>query len=181
MQRLREREFPARREDGTPPLLSQGVQPGSCVTLLQFRRRRTAEHVEFATPEYADWFNQRRLHESLRRHSAGRERRQPVVRRAPNRGWVGPHVPVQPSADPARTGLGEPWVPVGGVVGHEVDQHPQPAGDLLPKRRGRQCERVKKPPKNTFQSKKRDEARLPGKVKYKIKVLCKDPLPAGTP
>jgi hypothetical protein len=54
-------------------------------------------------------------------------------------------------------------------------------GDLLPKRRDRQCERVKKPPKNTFPSKKRDEARPPGKVKYKIKVTCKDPLPAGTP
>ena len=54
-------------------------------------------------------------------------------------------------------------------------------GDLLPKRRDRQCERVKKPPKNTFPSKKRDGARLPGKIKYKIKVTCKDPLPAGTP
>ena len=53
--------------------------------------------------------------------------------------------------------------------------------DLLPKRRDRQCERVKKPPKNTFPSKKRDEARLPGKVNYMIKVTRKDPLPAGTP
>ena len=54
-------------------------------------------------------------------------------------------------------------------------------GDLLPRPRDRQCERVKKPPKNTFPSKKRDEARLRGKVKYEIKVTRKDPLPAGTP
>jgi hypothetical protein len=54
-------------------------------------------------------------------------------------------------------------------------------GDLLPARRDRQCERVKKPPKNTFPSKKPDEARPPGKVKYKITVTRKGPLPAGTP
>ena len=54
-------------------------------------------------------------------------------------------------------------------------------GDLLPPRRDRQCERVKKPPKNTFPSKKRDETHPPGNVKYKIKVTRKDPLPAGTP
>jgi hypothetical protein len=54
-------------------------------------------------------------------------------------------------------------------------------GDLLPGRRDRQCERVKKPPKNTFLSKKRDEARLPGKIKYKITVTRKGSLPAGTP
>jgi hypothetical protein len=54
-------------------------------------------------------------------------------------------------------------------------------GDLLPERRDRQCERVKKPPKNTFTSKKRDGTRPPGKVRYKIKVTRTDPLPAGTP
>jgi hypothetical protein len=54
-------------------------------------------------------------------------------------------------------------------------------GDLVLKRRDRQCQRVKKPPKNTFPSRKRDEARLPGKAKYKIKITCKDQLPAGTP
>jgi hypothetical protein len=53
--------------------------------------------------------------------------------------------------------------------------------DLLPRRRSRQCERVKKPPKNTFPSKKRDDTRLPDKVKYKIKVTHKGSPPAGTP
>lgn len=46
-------------------------------------------------------------------------------------------------------------------------------GDLLPRRRNRQCERVKKPPKNTFPSKKRDQPRPPGKVTYKIKIAKK--------
>ena len=54
-------------------------------------------------------------------------------------------------------------------------------GDLLPARRDRQCKRVKKPPKNTFPSKHRDEARPPGKVKYKITVTRKGSLPAATP
>ena len=54
--------------------------------------------------------------------------------------------------------------------------------DLLPARRDRRCERVKKPPKNTFPSKKRDQARAPGKVKYKITVVTrKGSLPAETP
>ena len=54
-------------------------------------------------------------------------------------------------------------------------------GDLLPPRRGRQCDRVKKPPKNTFASKKRDGIYPPGTVTYKIKVSRKASLPAGTP
>ncbi len=53
--------------------------------------------------------------------------------------------------------------------------------DLLPPRRDRQCQRVKKPPKNTFPAKKRDEAYPPGKVKYKITVTSKALSPAGTP
>ena len=47
--------------------------------------------------------------------------------------------------------------------------------DLLPRRRDRQRERVKKPPRNTFPSKKRDQARQPGKVTYKIKISRKVP------
>jgi Insertion element 4 transposase N-terminal/Transposase DDE domain len=54
-------------------------------------------------------------------------------------------------------------------------------GDLLPARRDRQCERVKKPPKNTFPSKNHAHARPPGNLKYKITVTRKDPLPSRTP
>jgi hypothetical protein len=54
-------------------------------------------------------------------------------------------------------------------------------GDLLQPRRNRQCERVKKPPKNTFAAKKRDGIHPPGTVRYKIKVTRKASLPAGTP
>lgn len=50
--------------------------------------------------------------------------------------------------------------------------------DLLPRRRSRQCERVKKPPKNTYPSKKRDQPRIPGKVAYKIKITRKASLPS---
>jgi hypothetical protein len=53
--------------------------------------------------------------------------------------------------------------------------------DLLPRRRDRQCERVKKAPRNTFPSKKRDQARQPSTVTYKIKISRKVPLPAQTP
>ena len=58
--------------------------------------------------------------------------------------------------------------------------------DLLPRwRRNRQCERAKKPPKNTFPSKKRDQLALPQKVTYKIKITRKAlpdrPWPARTP
>jgi hypothetical protein len=53
--------------------------------------------------------------------------------------------------------------------------------DLLPKRGDRQCERVKKPPKNTFPTKKRDETKPSNKVSYNIKITRKVPLPAQTP
>ena len=54
-------------------------------------------------------------------------------------------------------------------------------GDLLPARRDRQRDRVKKPPENTFPSKKRDQARLPEKVTYKITISRRASLPAQTP
>ena len=50
--------------------------------------------------------------------------------------------------------------------------------DLLPKRRDRRCERVKKPPKNTFETKKRDHTRSPSKITYKIKLSRKKLSPA---
>jgi Insertion element 4 transposase N-terminal/Transposase DDE domain len=53
--------------------------------------------------------------------------------------------------------------------------------DLLPQRRNRQFERVKKPPKNTFPSKKRDQPRSQGNVSYKIKIRRKKRPPARTP
>ena len=53
--------------------------------------------------------------------------------------------------------------------------------DLLPRRRDRQCDRVKKPPKNTFPAKKRDEAYQSGNVKYKITVTRKALPPGRTP
>jgi hypothetical protein len=43
------------------------------------------------------------------------------------------------------------------------------------------CQRVKKPPKNTFPAKKRDQARPSEKVRYKIKVTRMAALPAATP
>jgi hypothetical protein len=52
--------------------------------------------------------------------------------------------------------------------------------DLLSRRRDRQREHVKKPPKNTFLAKKRDEAYPLGRVKYKITVTRKASLLAGT-
>jgi hypothetical protein len=53
--------------------------------------------------------------------------------------------------------------------------------DLLPTRRDRQCERVKKPPKNTFPTKKRDQPRASGRVTYKIKITRKELPPARMP
>jgi hypothetical protein len=53
--------------------------------------------------------------------------------------------------------------------------------DLLPRRRHRQCERVKKPAKNTFPTKKRDTAQPAAKASYKIKILRKAPSPAQMP
>ena len=54
-------------------------------------------------------------------------------------------------------------------------------GDLLPRRRDRQCQRVKKPPKNTFPARKRDQPYPQHKVIYKITVTRKASSPAETP
>jgi hypothetical protein len=53
--------------------------------------------------------------------------------------------------------------------------------DLLPQRRGRQCERVKKPPKNTFPTKKRGETPPASNASYKIKITRKTHPPAQMP
>ncbi|MGP3961673.1 IS4 family transposase [Nonomuraea sp. 3N208] len=53
--------------------------------------------------------------------------------------------------------------------------------DLVPPRRDRQCDRVKKPPKNTFVTKKRDQMTPSGSVKYKIRISRKALSPAQTP
>ncbi|MCZ9346630.1 IS4 family transposase [Streptomyces sp. TRM76130] len=42
--------------------------------------------------------------------------------------------------------------------------------DLLPPRRDRRCQRVKKPPRNTFEAKRRDQHRPPSRVSYSLKV-----------
>lgn len=47
--------------------------------------------------------------------------------------------------------------------------------DLLPRRRDRQCERVKKPAANTCPTKKHDTAQPAAKANYKIKILRKAP------
>jgi hypothetical protein len=52
--------------------------------------------------------------------------------------------------------------------------------DSLPGRRDRQCERVKKPPRNTFPARKRGETPPASKASYTIKITKKTPLPANT-
>jgi hypothetical protein len=52
---------------------------------------------------------------------------------------------------------------------------------LLPKRRDRQCERVKKPPRNTFTVKKRGQTPPGSKATYTITITKKKPLPADSP
>jgi hypothetical protein len=52
---------------------------------------------------------------------------------------------------------------------------------LLPPRRDRRCERVKKPSKNTFETKKRDRPRIDDKISYYLKIMRHPPLPATTP
>lgn len=52
--------------------------------------------------------------------------------------------------------------------------------DLLPSRRDRRCERVKKPPKNKFAIKRRDQPRTPSNVHYTFRVTKHRPLPAET-
>jgi hypothetical protein len=56
--------------------------------------------------------------------------------------------------------------------------------DLLPQRRDRRCQRLKKPPRNTFEAKRRDEPRPPGHVSYTLNVTRNPghlPSPAKTP
>ena len=49
---------------------------------------------------------------------------------------------------------------------------------LLPPRRDRRRERVKKPSKNTFETKERDRPRIDDKISYYLKVVRHPPLPA---
>lgn len=51
---------------------------------------------------------------------------------------------------------------------------------LLPRRRPRQCERIKKPPKNTFLTKRHDHMRPPSRVTYQINITAKAAPPAET-
>lgn len=53
--------------------------------------------------------------------------------------------------------------------------------DLLPPRRARQYERIRKAPKSNYTIKKHDHVRIASQVKYKIKVTRKADLPARTP
>jgi hypothetical protein len=53
--------------------------------------------------------------------------------------------------------------------------------DLLPARRDRQCERVKKPPRNTFAVKKRGETPPATRATYTITITKKKPPAADTP
>jgi hypothetical protein len=53
--------------------------------------------------------------------------------------------------------------------------------DLLPRRRDRQYERVRKQPKNNFPAMKRRQERPPSQVTYKIKVSPRASSPAQTP
>ena len=53
--------------------------------------------------------------------------------------------------------------------------------DILPRRRDRHYERVRKQPKNNFPALKRGQERQPSRVTYKIKVNRKPPSPAQTP
>jgi hypothetical protein len=54
-------------------------------------------------------------------------------------------------------------------------------GGILPRRRDRHYERIRKQPKNNFPAMKRGQQRLPSRVTYKIKVSRKASSPAGTP
>jgi len=53
--------------------------------------------------------------------------------------------------------------------------------DLLPRRRDRHYERVRKQPKNNFPAMKRGQERPPSRVAYTIKVSPKVSSPAQTP
>ncbi|MFF3159941.1 hypothetical protein [Streptomyces sp. NPDC057910] len=52
---------------------------------------------------------------------------------------------------------------------------------LLPPRRDRRCERVKKPPKHTFETKKRNRPRTDSNVSYRLKATRPPRLPAAMP
>ncbi len=52
---------------------------------------------------------------------------------------------------------------------------------LLPTRRNRQCQRIKKPIKNTFEVRKRDQPRTPSNVHYALRVTRHATRPAETP
>jgi len=52
--------------------------------------------------------------------------------------------------------------------------------DRLPRRRSRECERIKKPPKNAFVTKRHDHIRPPSRVTYEINVIPKAASPAQT-
>jgi hypothetical protein len=54
-------------------------------------------------------------------------------------------------------------------------------GDILPRRRDRRYERVRKQPKNNFPAMKRGQERPPSRVTYKIKNSRKTSSPAQTP
>jgi hypothetical protein len=54
-------------------------------------------------------------------------------------------------------------------------------GDMLPRRRDRQYERVRKQPKNNFPAMKRGQERPPSRVTCKIKFRRKASSPAQTP
>ena len=54
-------------------------------------------------------------------------------------------------------------------------------GDILPRRRDRQYERVRKQPKNNFPAMKQGQQRPPSRITYKIKVSRKASSPAQTP
>jgi hypothetical protein len=54
-------------------------------------------------------------------------------------------------------------------------------GDILPRRRNRQYERVRKQPKNNFPAMKRGQERPPSRITYKIKISRKASSPAQTP
>jgi len=53
--------------------------------------------------------------------------------------------------------------------------------DLLPPRRDRQCERVKKPPRNTFATKKRGKTPPATAATYAITITKKEMLAADMP
>ncbi|MFH8387768.1 IS4 family transposase [Kitasatospora sp. NPDC018058] len=51
--------------------------------------------------------------------------------------------------------------------------------DILPSRRDRRCQRVKKPPRNTFEAKRRDQPRPPSQVSYSLRVTRKPRNPSS--